>query len=88
MAREAGGGGPVDDATRKLLVEMTAYAALGTVADVVPLTGENRILVRQGLQILQSIRRPGLEALFDQCRIDRTRINAFEVGKSNFIFLF
>ena len=80
VAREAGGGGPVDDATRKLLVEMTAYAALGTVADVVPLTGENRILVRQGLQILQSIRRPGLEALFDQCRIDRTRISSTDIG--------
>lgn len=36
---------------------------LGTVADVMPLTGENRALVRRGLQALPSLRRPGLVAL-------------------------
>lgn len=39
--------------------------ALGTVADLVPLTGENRILARHGLRILQETRRPGLRALMD-----------------------
>jgi single-stranded-DNA-specific exonuclease len=38
-------------------------AALGTVADLVPLRGENRIMARQGLKILQSTQRPGLKAL-------------------------
>jgi single-stranded-DNA-specific exonuclease len=38
-------------------------AALGTVADLVPLKGENRIIARQGLKILQSAQRPGLRAL-------------------------
>src|SRR6185312_688323 len=37
--------------------------ALGTVADLVPLVGENRILARNGLRILQDTRRPGLRAL-------------------------
>jgi single-stranded-DNA-specific exonuclease len=37
--------------------------ALGTVADLVPLLGENRILARQGLRILQQTHRPGLQAL-------------------------
>jgi single-stranded-DNA-specific exonuclease len=37
--------------------------ALGTVADLVPLLGENRILARHGLRILQEARRPGLKAL-------------------------
>jgi single-stranded-DNA-specific exonuclease len=37
--------------------------ALGTGADVVPLVGENRILVRQGLKTLEETRRPGLLAL-------------------------
>jgi single-stranded-DNA-specific exonuclease len=37
--------------------------ALGTVADLVPLHGENRILARQGLRVLQTTRRPGLQAL-------------------------
>ncbi len=39
------------------------FVALGTVADLVPLHGENRILARQGLRILQATRRPGLQAL-------------------------
>lgn len=37
--------------------------ALGTVADLVPLLGENRILARHGLRILQTTERPGLRAL-------------------------
>ena len=37
--------------------------ALGTVADLVPLLGENRILARHGLRILQETQRPGLRAL-------------------------
>lgn len=39
--------------------------ALGTVADLVPLRGENRILARHGLRILQGTRRPGLRALME-----------------------
>ena len=39
--------------------------ALGTVADLVPLTGENRILARHGLRIMQETRRPGLRALME-----------------------
>ena len=37
--------------------------AMGTVADLVPLHGENRILAKQGLKILQATARPGLRAL-------------------------
>ncbi len=39
--------------------------ALGTVADLVPLLGENRILARHGLRILQETQRPGLRALME-----------------------
>ena len=39
--------------------------ALGTVADLVPLTGENRIMARHGLRMLQETQRPGLRALMD-----------------------
>lgn len=39
--------------------------ALGTVADLVPLRGENRILARHGLRILQDTQRPGLRALME-----------------------
>ena len=39
--------------------------ALGTIADLVPLRGENRILARHGLRILQETQRPGLRALME-----------------------
>ena len=39
--------------------------ALGTLADLVPLTGENRIFAHHGLRIMQETRRPGLRALME-----------------------
>jgi single-stranded-DNA-specific exonuclease len=47
------------------LKEYLDLVAMGTVADLVPLIGENRILSRHGLQILQHTRRRGLRALMD-----------------------
>ena len=45
------------------LKELLDLVALGTVADLVPLTGENRILVTAGLELLSRSRRPGIVAL-------------------------
>ena len=53
----------VNQTYRDLLVEFAALVALGTVADVVPLTGENRILVKFGLGQLLRTRFEGLRAL-------------------------
>ena len=44
--------------------------ALATVADVVPLLGENRRLVREGLRALANTRKPGLRALMEVARVD------------------
>ncbi|HEY8581352.1 MAG TPA: single-stranded-DNA-specific exonuclease RecJ, partial [Capillimicrobium sp.] len=54
--------------------------ALATVADVVPLKGENRRLVRAGLQALRTTRKPGLRALMDVTRCDAARLDARAVG--------
>ena len=43
----------------------TDLAALGTIADLVPLTGENRILVRHGLAAMKEGKRTGIKALLD-----------------------
>lgn len=53
--------------------------ALGTIADLVPLTGENRILVTAGLERLNSTRRPGLLALKKVAGISG-KIGGYEVG--------
>lgn len=52
-------------ALRMKLREELDLVALGTVADLVPLRGENRILARHGLRMLRDTRRPGLRALMD-----------------------
>ena len=44
-------------------------AALGTIADLVPLRDENRYLVQQGLAALPQTQRPGLRALLRRCRL-------------------
>jgi single-stranded-DNA-specific exonuclease len=49
--------------------------ALATVADVVPLRGENRRLVRAGLRALASTARPGLRALMSVARVEPLRID-------------
>lgn len=46
--------------------------AIGTVADLAPLLGENRKLVQEGLVMLNELRRPGLEALAKEARITGT----------------
>ena len=51
-------------------------AALGTIADLVPLLDENRYLVREGLRELANTRRPGLRALYSSARVDPDDITA------------
>ncbi|HUB76893.1 MAG TPA: DHH family phosphoesterase, partial [Solirubrobacteraceae bacterium] len=55
--------------------EELELVALATVADVVPLSGENRRLVRAGLRALASTARPGLRALMAAAQVDPLRID-------------
>ncbi len=50
-------------------IELLDLAALGTVADVMPLMGENRAIVHYGLKMLRSSARPGIKALLEQARL-------------------
>ena len=54
--------------------------ALATVADLVPLTGANRILVKAGLTALSNTKRAGLLALFHEAGIIKERIGVYEIG--------
>ncbi len=50
---------------RKLTESLVKLAALATVADIVPLLGENRAMVKQGLEGLRAVKNAGLRALLD-----------------------
>lgn len=54
--------------------------ALGTVADLAPLSGENRVLVRQGLRVINAPRREGLKALYTVSRLAPGNIDATNIG--------
>ncbi len=73
--RETGLAGAAEFDLRPLL----DLVALGTIADLVPLTGENRILASAGLQRLNLTRRPGLLALKQVAQCPPT-LGAYEVG--------
>ncbi|MGB9825850.1 MAG: single-stranded-DNA-specific exonuclease RecJ, partial [Desulfofundulus sp.] len=55
-------------------------ACLGTVADIVPLTGENRLLVKHGLPKLAATPNPGLQALMQLSGVKAEKMGTREVG--------
>lgn len=54
--------------------------ALGTIADVSPLVGENRIFAKQGLRVMNQTENPGLKALIEVCGLKDRKITAGTVG--------
>ncbi|EHI9277333.1 single-stranded-DNA-specific exonuclease RecJ [Vibrio vulnificus] len=63
------------------LMELVDLVALGTVADVVPLDENNRILVHQGLQRIRAGKaRPGIQALIEVAKRDARRLVAADFG--------
>ncbi|MCC7145708.1 MAG: DHH family phosphoesterase [Phycisphaeraceae bacterium] len=80
FAREHCGSDRLPEAFRQLLLDLLSLAALGTIADVVPLVGENRILVRYGLGQVKRTRFTGLNALIDASRLRDGKIDAYHVG--------
>jgi len=70
----------VTDSLRATLMEMLGFAALGTIADVVPLVDENRVIARFGLPLIRRTRIEGLAALIDASGLGSDRIDADDVG--------
>ncbi|HHT9146529.1 MAG: single-stranded-DNA-specific exonuclease RecJ [Candidatus Brocadiaceae bacterium] len=65
---------------KDFLLNAVGLVALGTIADVVPLLGENRILTKYGLSALQYTEIPGLRALLDVADLSNTNLDASHVG--------
>ena len=65
---------------QEVLESYADMVCLGTVADVMPLHGENRVFVTRGLEVLRNTTRPGLLALMEQCGCDPASLSASTVG--------
>lgn len=66
--------------SEQAVYELLDLVALATVADIAPLRGENRILVRYGLRLLAETRNVGLRALIRAAGLDRKPLTAGRVG--------
>ena len=66
--------------TQAMLDAYADMVCLGTVADVMPLQGENRVFVHRGLQQLRSTTRPGLAALMAECNCNAASLTASAIG--------
>ena len=70
----------VDGDAEALLDSYADLVGAGTVADVMPLTGENRYIVRRGLEQMERHARPGVAALMNECGGSARRVSATTVG--------
>jgi single-stranded-DNA-specific exonuclease len=69
----------IPDGWEKWLLDLVAIA---TVADMVPLVGENRVLVHFGLQVLRKSPRPGINALCSALRLRKSELTEDDIGFS------
>jgi single-stranded-DNA-specific exonuclease len=74
------GASRVNPEFREFLIEATALAALGTIADVVPLVGENRVLAHFGLSGLKASKLHGIQALIESANLTGRDLDSFHVG--------
>lgn len=80
VKRAAEAGLPEAERCKALLHDMLELVALGTLADCVPLRGENRVLAAHGFRRLAAPVRPGLKALREVGRVSPGRIRTYDVG--------
>jgi single-stranded-DNA-specific exonuclease len=81
LCQRACGSEKVTPRFREFLLDAVMLAALGTVADVVPLHDENRIFVRHGLTRLHQSPSMGLTALLDAAQLgEKAQLNAADIG--------
>lgn len=64
----------------RLPEELLDYAVIGTIADLVPLVDENRLLAKKGLRAIESSGRPGIRALKEVCSIKQEAMDADHIG--------
>lgn len=64
----------------KVPIHLLDLVAIGTIADLVSLRGENRLLAKRGIEKLCETKRPGLQAIFNNSRLNQAEIDEETIG--------
>lgn len=65
---------------KNYLTSLLDMVAISTIADVMPLTGENRIIVKNGLKIMKNTRNKGLSLMIEELLGEKDEINTYDIG--------
>ncbi|MEK6644989.1 MAG: single-stranded-DNA-specific exonuclease RecJ [Planctomycetota bacterium] len=80
VAQNLSGAKKVSDDFRAFLIDAMGLAALGTIADIVPLLGENRIIAHHGLLGLPQSRLAGVRALIASAGLTGKALDGYDIG--------
>ncbi len=80
LANEFSSGRKLEPKLREFMISATSLAAMGTVADIVDLRGENRVLTSYGLKALPDCRLSGIQALIESAGLTGHKLDSFHIG--------
>jgi single-stranded-DNA-specific exonuclease len=80
IANEFNPGRKLEPRLRDFMLSATSLAAMGTVADIVDLRGENRVLTSYGLKALPNCKLSGIEALIETAGLTGHSLDSFHIG--------
>lgn len=80
LANEFSPGRKLEPHLREFMLSATSLAAMGTIADVVDLRGENRVLTSYGLKALPECKLSGIQALIETAGLTGHRLDSFHIG--------
>jgi len=80
IANEFNPGRRLEPRLREFMLSATSLAAMGTVADIVDLRGENRVLTSYGLKALPDCKLSGIEALIETAGLTGHSLDSFHIG--------
>jgi single-stranded-DNA-specific exonuclease len=80
IANEFSAGRKLEPTLREFMINATSLAAIGTIADIVDLRGENRVLTSYGLKSLPQCKLCGIRALIESANLTGRGLDSFHIG--------
>jgi single-stranded-DNA-specific exonuclease len=80
IANEFSPGEKLEPRLREFMLNATSLAAMGTIADIVDLRGENRVLTSYGLKALPECKLLGIQALIETAGLTGHKLDSFHIG--------